>query len=61
MEDDFSAILERTSLGVIRKQNVWQKNFYREKCSDLSKKYKPKFIKATKDLTAYVKVQSWMY
>lgn len=62
MEDDFSAILERTSLGgnpEIAKCLAEEFLKMRERCANLNKKIQTKiYRKATKDLTAYGKVQS---
>ena len=62
MEDDFSAILERTSLGgnpKIAKCLAEEFLNMRKRCFNLSKKIQTEiYRKATKDLTAYGKVQS---
>jgi len=61
-EDDFSAILERTSLGgnpEVAKCLAEEFLKMRERCANFSKKIQTDiYRKATKDLTAYGKVQS---
>ena len=62
LEDDFSAILERTSLGSNSKIAICLAEEFlemRRRCSNLNKEMQTEiYRKATKDLTAYGKVQS---